>query len=184
MLPEPAAGPDDWDRGHWDMGDRDMGDRDRGDRDREQHPPAAGRSPAPAPARFPRILIGTDIVGVERLSALLHQHPELRHRVFTARELSYCDSRARRGAEHLAARFAAKEAVGKALGTGIGTWMRWTDVEVVNAVGGRPQVRLHGQVATEAAQQQLQQIDISLAHTSGIAVAYVALVCAGGEEGT
>jgi holo-[acyl-carrier protein] synthase len=127
-------------------------------------------------AVLPRILIGTDIVEAARLTALLVDQPGLASRIFTARELSYCDGR-RRGAEHLAARFAAKEAVLKALGTGLGPLMRWADVEVVNRLDGRPEIRLHGRVAAVARRRGAERIDVSLSHTAGLAIACALLVC-------
>ncbi len=68
----------------------------------------------------------------------------------------------------------------KALGTGLGTGMRWTDVEVVNRLSGRPEVRLHGQVAAAARRRQLRQVDVSLSHVSGLAMAS-AVVCLGAD---
>jgi holo-[acyl-carrier protein] synthase len=139
-------------------------------------------TPADAAGRvLPRVLVGTDIVAVERLTRLLAEQPALAGRVFTARELSYCATR-RRGGEHLAARFAAKEAVLKALGTGLGARMRWTDVEVVNHRDGRPRVRLHGEVDAVARQRRMRHIDISLSHVPGLAVANAALVCDGDDD--
>jgi holo-[acyl-carrier protein] synthase len=126
----------------------------------------------------PRVRVGTDIVAVQRLVKLLAEQPALLPRVFSARELSYCEGRLRRG-EHLAARFAAKEAVLKALGTGVGARMRWTDVEVVNQIGGRPLVRLHGEAAAVASRRGMDHIDLSLSHAAGLAIACVALVCRG-----
>jgi holo-[acyl-carrier protein] synthase len=140
--------------------------------------------PAPEPAGrdLPRVLVGTDIVAVERLSRLLAEQPALVARVFTERELSYCANR-RRAGEHLAARFAAKEAVLKALGTGLGTRMNWTDVEVVNQRGGRPEVRLHGEVDVVARQRRMRHLDVSLSHVPGLALAHAALVCAADDDG-
>jgi holo-[acyl-carrier protein] synthase len=132
----------------------------------------------PAEPRTPRVLVGTDIVGVERLDRLLAEQPAIAEEVFTERELAYCARRRGRG-EHLAARFAAKEAVLKALGTGLGTRMRWTDVEVVNHLGGRPAARLHGEVVDVARQRGVRHIDISLSHIPGLALATAALVCDG-----
>lgn len=102
--------------------------------------------------------------------------PELRERVFTARELAYCYRHGRAG-EHLAGRWAAKEAVLKSLGTGIGPRMEWTDIEVVNDRGGRPRVRLHGETAAVARSLGMHHIDISLSHSGGLAVAHAVLVC-------
>jgi holo-[acyl-carrier protein] synthase len=137
-------------------------------------PAAGGTDPPDCPG--PRVLIGTDIVTVDRLARLFADQPAVADRIFTARELSYCEGRRRR-AEHLAARFAAKEAVLKALGTGLGTGMRWTDVEVVNRLGGRPEVRLYGQVAAVARRRRMRHIDVSLSHVAGLALASAALVC-------
>lgn len=126
----------------------------------------------------PKVMLGTDIVGVERLDRLLAEQPEIAERVFTERELAYCAGRRRRG-EHLAARFAAKEAVLKALGTGLGTGMNWTDVEVVNQRDGRPGARLSGEVVAVARRLGVRHIDISLSHIPGLALASAALVCEG-----
>jgi len=90
--------------------------------------------------------------------------------LFTARELEYCRGK-RRCYEHMAARFAAKEAVLKAFGTGISQRMRWTDVEVVNERNGRPKVHLAGAVASFAERHGLADLDVSLSHTEGVAVA-------------
>jgi holo-[acyl-carrier protein] synthase len=134
-------------------------------------------------APLPHVQVGTDIVAVQRLAVLLSEQPALSRRVFTARELSYCEGR-RRAAEHLAVRFAAKEAVLKALGAGLGARMRWTDVEVVNGLSGRPEVRLYGEAAITARRRRMHQIDISLSHTAGLAIACVAVVCRGGDGET
>ena len=89
---------------------------------------------------------------------------------FTRPEIDYCRARGK-CYEHMAARFAAKEAVLKALGTGLVTGMRWTDVEVVNEEGGRPHVKLAGAVAAFAERLGVQQLEVSLSHTSGLALA-------------
>jgi holo-[acyl-carrier protein] synthase len=144
---------------------------------REPAAPAGERGSEPGGTCVPpHVRVGTDVVAVQRVLALLSRQPSLAPRVFTARELSYCEGRRRRG-EHLAARFAAKEAVLKALGTGLGTRMRWTDVEVVNGFNGRPRACLHGEVAAAARRCGMRHLDISLSHAAGLAVACVALVC-------
>ncbi|OBI17471.1 holo-[acyl-carrier-protein] synthase [Mycobacterium sp. E2497] len=117
-----------------------------------------------------------DLVEVARIEELMTSQPELRERVFTSRELAYCYRRRRVG-EHLACRWAAKEAVLKSLGTGMGPRMEWTDIEVVNDRGGRPTVRLYGEVAVVARSLDMDYIDISLSHGGGLAVAQAVLVC-------
>jgi len=110
-------------------------------------------------------------VEVERLARLSEDHPSSFGEIFTARRLQYCATKRRRS-EHLAPRFAAKEAVLKAFGTGISQRMRWTDVEVVNDARGRPEIALDGAVAQFAQRHGLEQLDVSLTHTRGLAIAH------------
>lgn len=117
-----------------------------------------------------------DVAEVARIEELMASQPELRERVFTSRELAYCDRRRRTG-EHLAGRWAAKEAVLKCLGTGMGPRMEWTDIEVVNERGGRPLARLYGEVEAVARSLGMHHIDLSLSHSGGLAVAYAVAVC-------
>jgi holo-[acyl-carrier protein] synthase len=121
-----------------------------------------------------------DLLPVARIARLAAENPGIQEAIFTGLELRYCRGK-RRATEHLAARFAAKEAVLKALGTGLGQRMRWTDVEIVNEVLGRPVVRLHGEVADWARRRGLADLDVSLSHTAELAVAHALAIW--GEEG-
>jgi holo-[acyl-carrier protein] synthase len=114
--------------------------------------------------------IGVDVVEVARMERFLATAEHHAAGVFTRQELESCAALHRR-AEHLAARFAAKEAVLKAIGTGLGARMRWTDVEVLHDVSGRPKARLHGEVAAAAARRGLGEVTISLSHSAGVAIA-------------
>jgi holo-[acyl-carrier protein] synthase len=125
-----------------------------------------------------RVRVGVDIVGVGRIERLMAENADIERRLFTERELAYCYGK-RRCFEHLAARFAAKEAVLKAIGSGLGSRMRWTDVEVMRGAAGRPHIRLEGAVESAADARGIAEIDVSLAHTEGYAVAQaVAVSCA------
>jgi holo-[acyl-carrier protein] synthase len=119
-----------------------------------------------------QIRVGVDLVGADRVARLAADNPGILQSLFTSRELASC-SGARRPYEHLAARFAAKEAVLKAFGTGLGERMQWTDVEVVSGAQGRPLIRLYGEVATCAAQLGCTEVEVSLSHTEGLAIAQV-----------
>ena len=121
--------------------------------------------------------IGVDVVDVGHVERIFAANPAGAAQVFTAREQAYCAGR-KRHSEHLAARFAAKEAVLKAIGTGLGPRMRWTDVEIVNDVFGRPRVVLGGQIAAAAARKGLGDIAISMTHSVGMAQA-IAIACPG-----
>ncbi len=122
-----------------------------------------------------RLRVGVDVVGVERMARLVDENEGIVDTIFTPAERDYCLGK-RRSAEHMAGRFAAKEAVLKAFGTGIGKRMRWTDVEIMRGSKGRPHVRLHGEVAAWVAQRGLADLDVTLAHSAGIAVAHALVV--------
>ncbi|MBF6498641.1 holo-ACP synthase [Nocardia cyriacigeorgica] len=119
------------------------------------------------------IFVGVDIAGVDQVAARMSGRPGLAELVFTERELGYAGGRGRR-AEHLAARFAAKEAVFKALGGAL----PWRDVEVVNGASGRPRLRLHGAARAAAERKGIRDMEISLSHTDGVAIAFVVLTTA------
>lgn len=118
----------------------------------------------------PKVRTGIDIVDVARVERLATDDERVLDEIFTRGELDYCRRRSS-SFVHMAARFAAKEAVLKAIGTGIGARMRWTDVEIGRERSGRPLVRLHGEVASWARRQGLAEVDVSLSHSAGLAVA-------------
>ena len=122
-----------------------------------------------------KLRVGVDAVGVERLERIVRDDERRQAALFTERELAYCRGK-RRCYEHMAARFAAKEAVLKAFGTGISQRIRWTDVEVVNDASGRPRIRLEGAVASFAERHGLKDLDVSLTHTEGLAIAHAVSV--------
>jgi holo-[acyl-carrier protein] synthase len=117
-----------------------------------------------------RLSIGVDVVATDRVARLDRESPGLLPTVFTARELAYCAA-GRRRHEHLAGRLAAKEAVLKALGTGLSRGLDWSDVEVVSSASGRPQIKLHGSALAWADSHGVSEVEISLSHSSGLAVA-------------
>jgi len=120
--------------------------------------------------------IGTDITECIRIEKMLQRHGAhfLEH-VFTDREIRYSSSK-KRSSEHFAGRWAAKEAVLKALGTGWIGGISWKDVEVINEIGGRPRIVLHGGAQKNAAQLEIAEIQISISHCSSYAIAYAVAI--------
>lgn len=118
---------------------------------------------------------GIDVVEVPRVAAALQRFGRrFVERIFTEGEIRYCESKANR-AERYAARFAAKEAGMKALGTGWNHGVRWRDLEVQRARGGRPTLVLSGKAAEFAKQLGAARTQISLTHTAAEAIAHVIL---------
>jgi len=110
---------------------------------------------------------GIDIVEIKRIKKLMERNTHFRDRVFTEREIAYCEGK-RKKYQHYAVRFAAKESVWKALGgTGIGL----KAIEVVNTGRGKPRVYLK-----ERRLSRNRKIIISLTHTDSYAVAQAILM--------
>src|SRR3990170_4516050 len=116
---------------------------------------------------------GIDIAEPARVRAAAERYGRrFLERVFTEKEIAYCE-RKRNKWERYAARFAAKEAAFKALGTGWRRGGRWRDVEVVNLPGGKPTMSLFGQAKEFATRQGVQHISLSLTHARQFALAQV-----------
>ena len=120
--------------------------------------------------------IGTDIVKIERISAIYARHGErlARHILMDAEAASF--STDRRPERFLAMRFAAKEAIVKAMGTGFaeGMWLR--DAGVVKNSLGRPEI-----IWSERGKKKCEQLGIGDAHLtlsddSGLVVAVAVLM--------
>jgi holo-[acyl-carrier protein] synthase len=116
--------------------------------------------------------IGTDIVECLRIGRMIEQHGEVfLHRVYTEREIRYCQAR-KRATEHFAGRWAAKEAILKCLGTGWKRGLDWTDLEVRNDPGGQPRVHVRGGAKDVMQQLHIRDILISISHCRAYATAY------------
>lgn len=115
--------------------------------------------------------VGCDIIEIERIARAIKRESFI-HRVFTAKEAAYCQSRGHQAAASFAARFAAKEAVLKALGTGLREGSL-QEIAVANDALGKPLVQLSGHFAALSRQLGVKNIQISLSHSRDFAVAYV-----------
>ena len=118
---------------------------------------------------------GIDIAEVDRIGETIARFGRrFVERVFTEREIRYCESKANT-VERYAARFAAKEAAMKAIGTGWSRGVRWQDLEVQRQPGGRPTMAFHGRAGEFLVQLGATRAHLSLTHTKGVAMALVIL---------
>lgn len=121
-----------------------------------------------------RIKCGVDIIEISRVKESIESLGErFINRVFTEKEIEYCESKKNQKYQHYAARFAAKEAVFKAL-----SWkledkyaICWKDIEVVDDKQGRPSLNIIGMNLND-----IENIDISLSHCKEYAVANVTVL--------
>jgi len=118
--------------------------------------------------------IGVDMVEIGRVKKLIEQDRGFAERIFTPREIAYCEGKFSR-AQHYAARFTAKEAFFKALGTGFRDGMSWQDVEVENDSLGKPQLRLTAVALERFKKRKLSRAFLSLSHTREMAAALVVI---------
>ena len=63
-----------------------------------------------------KILTGTDIIEINRIKNSIEELGEsFKNKIFTEKEIEYCESRRNAKYQHYAGRFAAKEAIFKAV---------------------------------------------------------------------
>jgi len=127
--------------------------------------------------------IGTDIVECVRIKQMIDRHGELfLRRVFTEREITYCQSR-KRATEHFAGRWAAKEAVFKSLGSGWRKGMCWTEIEIRHDDAGKPTVFVSGTVREHIQAVRVADVHISISHCHSHAMACAIALRADAEQG-
>ena len=120
-----------------------------------------------------KIACGTDIIEIERVKDSIESTDgKFCERVFTEKEIQYCESKKTQKYQHYAARFAAKEAVFKAISSELKNKydISWKDIEILNDENGRPYVNINSPIKT------IENIDISISHCKQYAVANV-IVC-------
>jgi len=117
------------------------------------------------------IFIGTDIVSVPRIEEILisDQGGRFKERVFSSREISYCDQKTN-PAIHYAGRFAAKEAIKKSLlSSRLTTNIPMRAMEILPDDQGAPVVHLHLDNREEVCCR------VSISHIDQTAIAFAIL---------
>jgi len=118
--------------------------------------------------------VGIDLVEVERVGTKISRTRGLREKLFTEKEISYCETKKNK-AQNYAARFAAKEAFLKALGTGWRKGLHFTDIEIIPDKLGKPEIVLSGKARQMASEKGIANIQVSLTHLKEYASAVVTL---------
>lgn len=123
-----------------------------------------------------KICCGTDIIEIERIKNSIEDEAMGKafvERVYTPKEIAYCESKKMQKYQHYAARFAAKEAAFKAISEQLEDKyaVSWKNIEVMNDEQGRPSLNLIG-----IDLKNIEDIDLSLSHCKEYAVANVTLL--------
>ncbi len=121
---------------------------------------------------------GVDIVEVPRFKKVFLSNKNFASDIFTEKEREYCLSK-KDPYIHFAGRFAAKEAGAKALGTGIpgsGIGHIFQEIEILPGASGKPVLSLSGWAAKTGRKKKINQLTVSISHSSDYAVASVIMV--------
>lgn len=120
------------------------------------------------------ITCGTDIIEIERIKESIENIGEkFLKRVFTDKEIEYCESKKAQKYQNYAGRFAAKEAAFKAISKILKDKYSvcWKDFEVINDEQGRPYLTLYNVDTTK-----IESIDVSISHCKLYATANVTVL--------
>lgn len=121
-----------------------------------------------------KIITGVDIVEISRIKKSIEElGARFLKKIYTNREIEYCESKKVSKFESYAVRFAAKEAVSKAIGTGIGGKVSLLEIQVGNNELGAPFVELFGITDKTARDLNINCFSLSLSHCKEYAVAFV-----------
>jgi len=124
-----------------------------------------------------QVKTGVDMIEVTRIKNAIEEIGEnFLNRIYTEKEIEYCNKTGKMKYQHYAARFAAKEAVFKALSTFINGRedTLWKDIEIINNKEGKPEINLSK--LTKGGLKQLKSIDISISHLKDYAIASVVAI--------
>ena len=122
-----------------------------------------------------KINTGTDIIEIERIKNSIEETDrKFCEKVYTEKEIEYCESKKLQKYQHYAARFAAKEAVFKAVSNNLEDKydLGWKDIEILNDENGRPYVNKNKLKDIV----EFEDIDISLSHCKQYAIATVVIL--------
>lgn len=120
------------------------------------------------------IKCGTDIIEINRIKEDIEKlGDKFLDRVYTKKEIEYCESKKGQKYQHYAARFAAKEAGFKVISQFLENKydIEWKDIEILNDENGRPKIYIKNQH-----KYNIQSIDISISHCRDYAIANVVAI--------
>ena len=121
-----------------------------------------------------KVKCGIDIIEISRIKESIESLGQrFLNKIYTDKEIEYCESKGRAKYEHYAARFAVKEAAFKAVSEEVKDKysISWKDIETLNDENGRPKTEI-----LFLSNKRLENIDISISHCKEYAVANVVVL--------
>ena len=123
-----------------------------------------------------KVLTGTDIIEINRIKESIESLGEtFKNKIYTEKEIEYCESKKNAKYQHYTGRFAAKEAIFKAVSELLSNKFEitWKDAEILDDGNGKPRINFK----FKKIEDRLESIDISISHCKEYAVANVVLIC-------
>lgn len=121
-----------------------------------------------------KVKCGVDIIEISRVQKSIDNlGVGFLNKIFTEKEIEYCEKKGKSRYEHYAARFAVKEAVFKAISKTLEDKysISWKDIETTNDEQGRPRVEV-----SNINNNIIEDIDISISHCKEYAIANAVVV--------
>jgi len=121
-----------------------------------------------------KIKTGIDIVEINRIEKCIHRFGDrFLNRVFTDKEIKYCESKNKLRFQHYAGRFSAKEAAFKAVSQFFDNKyeISWKDIEILNDNNGKPHLHI-----LNLESEKIIDIDISISHCNSHAISNVVIL--------
>ena len=121
-----------------------------------------------------RVKCGVDIIEISRIQDSIEKLGDaFLNKVYTKKEIEYCESRKGQKYQHYAGRFAAKEAAFKAISKILDNKYSvcWKDFEIIDDEQGRPYLNL-----CNVNTKDIESIDISISHCKLYATANVVIL--------
>lgn len=121
-----------------------------------------------------KVKCGVDIIEISRIQDSIEKLGEkFLNKVYTKKEIEYCESKGKNKYQHYAARFAVKEAAFKAVSEVVKDKyeISWKDVETINDEQGRPKTEI-----LFLKNKKVENVDVSISHCKEYAVANVTVL--------
>lgn len=121
-----------------------------------------------------KVKCGVDIIEISRIQDSIEKLGDnFLKRIYTKKEIEYCESKGKSKYEHYAARFAVKEAAFKAVSEEVKDKFEitWKDIETTNDQNGRPKTEI-----LFLKSKKVENIDVSISHCKDYAVANVTVL--------
>ena len=121
-----------------------------------------------------KVKCGVDIIEISRIKdSIENLGDKFLNKVYTKKEIDYCESKGKSKYEHYAARFAVKDAAFKAVSEEDKDKfaISWKDIETLNDENGRPKTEI-----LFLKNNKVENVDVSISHCKDYAVANVTVL--------